>query len=322
MTEMLVQARQLTRHYVLRGGLFGRRQVVRALHWVDLTIYPGETFGVVGESGCGKTTLGRCLLRLIEPTFGEVLFRGENLLQLDRETLRQRRRYFQMVFQNPYLSLDPRMNVLNLVGEPLVTHTDLRGQALAERVVALLERVGLSADQLYRYPHEFSGGQLQRIAIARALALNPLFVVLDEPTSALDVSVQAQILNLLKELQAELGLTYLFISHDLSVVQHVSDRIAVMYLGRVVEVSTTERIFYDARHPYTQALVASTPIPDPQARRTRVVLQGSVPSPLNPPPGCSFHPRCAQALPLCATEEPRLVDVGDGHLVACHRVSG
>ncbi|MCX7855382.1 MAG: dipeptide ABC transporter ATP-binding protein [Anaerolineae bacterium] len=322
MTEPLVQAHQLTKHYVLRGGLFGRRQVVRALHWVDLTVYSGETFGVVGESGCGKTTLGRCLLRLVEPTFGEVLFRGENLLQLDRETLRQRRQYFQMVFQNPYLSLDPRMNVLNLVGEPLVTHTDLRGRSLAERVVALLERVGLSADQLYRYPHEFSGGQLQRIAIARALALNPLFIVLDEPTSALDVSVQAQILNLLKELQAELGLTYLFISHDLSVVQHVSDRIAVMYLGRVVEVSTTERIFYDARHPYTQALVSSTPIPDPQARRTRVVLQGSVPSPLNPPSGCSFHPRCAQALPLCATEEPRLVDVGDGHLVACHRIAG
>lgn len=320
MTEPLVQARRLTHHYVLRGGLFGRKQVVRALQWVDLTIYPGETFGVVGESGCGKTTLGRCLLRLIEPTFGEVLFRGEDLLRLDRETLRQRRRYFQMVFQNPYLSLNPRMTVLNLVGEPLVTHTGLRGPALAERVVELLERVGLSADHLYRYPHEFSGGQLQRIAIARALALHPLFVVLDEPTSALDVSVQAQILNLLKELQAELGLTYLFISHDLGVVQHMSDRIAVMYLGRVVEVSTTEGIFYDARHPYTQALVASTPIPDPQARRTRIILQGNVPSPLNPPPGCPFHPRCPQALPLCAAGEPPLVDVGDGHLVACHRV--
>ncbi|MCX7855223.1 MAG: dipeptide ABC transporter ATP-binding protein [Anaerolineae bacterium] len=319
MTEPLVQARRLTKHYVLRGGFFGRKQIVRALHWVDLTIYPGETFGVVGESGCGKTTLGRCLLRLIEPTFGEVLFQGEDLLQLDRETLRQRRRSFQMVFQNPYLSLDPRMNVLNLVGEPLVTHTGLRGRALAEQVVALLERVGLSADHLYRYPHEFSGGQLQRIAIARALALRPLFVVLDEPTSALDVSVQAQILNLLKELQAELGLTYLFISHDLSVVQHMSDRIAVMYLGRIVEVSTTEGIFHNARHPYTQALISSTPILDPQARRARIVLQGSVPSPLSPPPGCPFHPRCSQALPLCAAAEPELVDVGDGHLVACHR---
>lgn len=321
MTEPLVQARRLTKYYVLRGGWLGRRQVVRALHWVDVSVYPGETFGVVGESGCGKTTLGRCLLRLVEPTFGEVFFRGENLLQMDRQTLRQRRRYFQMVFQNPYLSLNPRMNVLNLVGEPLVTHTDLRGRALAERVVALLERVGLSGEHLYRYPHEFSGGQLQRVAIARALALNPLFVVLDEPTSALDVSVQAQILNLLQELQAELGLTYLFISHDLSVVQHVGDRIAVMYLGQVVEVGTTEGIFYDGRHPYTQALVSSTPIPDPRARRSRQVLPGSVPSPLAPPPGCSFHPRCAQALPLCATEEPRLLDVGDGHLVACHRVA-
>ncbi len=321
MTAPLVQARQLTKHFALRGGLFGRRQrVVRALEWVDLDIYPGETLGVVGESGCGKTTLGRCLIRLVEPTFGEVFFQGEDLLKLDRATLRQRRRYFQMVFQNPYLSLDPRMTVLDLVGEPLRTHTDLRGQTLVERVTELLVQVGLTADHLYRYPHEFSGGQLQRIAIARALALNPLFVVLDEPTSALDVSVQAQILNLLKELQAEMGLTYLFISHDLGVVQHVSDRIAVMYLGRVVELSTTEHIFADARHPYTQALLSSTPIPEPRARRTRVVLPGAVPSPLNPPPGCAFHPRCFQALPVCATDEPRLVDMGDGHLVACHRI--
>jgi oligopeptide/dipeptide ABC transporter ATP-binding protein len=318
MTEPLVQARQLTKHYVLRGGLFSRRQVVRALHWVDLTVYPGETFGVVGESGCGKTTLGRCLLRLVEPTFGEVLFRGENLLQLDRETLRQRRRYFQMLFQNPYLSLDPRMNVLNLVGEPLVTHTDLRGRALAERVAALLERVGLSADHLYRYPHEFSGGQLQRIAIARALALNPLFVVLDEPTSALDVSVQAQFLNLLKELQAELGLTYLFISHDLSVIYHVSDRVAVMYLGQVVEEAPTDELFSHPLHPYTQALLAAIPSVDPAKRRQRIILEGTVPSPIDPPRGCRFHPRCfARKGPLCAQEQPPSVEQG-GHRVACH----
>jgi oligopeptide/dipeptide ABC transporter ATP-binding protein len=316
----LLQARQLTKHFSLRGGWWHRRLTVRALEWVDLDIYPGETLGVVGESGCGKTTLGRCLIRLIEPTFGEVFFRGEDLLKLDRATLRQRRREFQMVFQNPYLSLNPRMNVLDLVGEPLRAHTDLRGRALADRVAELLDRVGLAREHLYRYPHEFSGGQLQRIAIARALALNPVFVVLDEPTSALDVSVQAQILNLLKELQAELGLTYLFISHDLSVVQHISDRIAVMYLGRIVEISTVERIFSDARHPYTQALLSSTPLPDPQARRSRIILPGDVPSPLNPPPGCSFHPRCFQALPVCATDEPRLIDVGDDHLVACHRV--
>ncbi len=316
----LLQARQLTKHFSLGGGWWHRRLTVRALEWVDLDIYPGETLGVVGESGCGKTTLGRCLIRLIEPTFGEVFFRGENLLKLDRATLRQRRREFQMVFQNPYLSLDPRMNVLDLVEEPLRAHTDLRGRALADRVTELLERVGLAREHLYRYPHEFSGGQLQRIAIARALALNPVFVVLDEPTSALDVSVQAQILNLLKELQVELGLTYLFISHDLSVVQYISDRIAVMYLGRIVELGTAEQIFSNARHPYTQALLSSTPLPDPQARRSRIILPGDVPSPLNPPPGCSFHPRCFQALPVCATDEPRLIDVGDNHFVACHRV--
>lgn len=321
MSAPLIQARRLTKYFSLRSGWWRRSPMVRAVEWVDLDIYPGETLGVVGESGCGKTTLGRCLIRLIEPTFGEIFFRGEDLLKLDRATLRQRRREFQMVFQNPYLSLDPRMNVLDLVGEPLRAHTDLRGRALADRVAELLDRVGLARDHLYRYPHEFSGGQLQRIAIARALALNPVFVVLDEPTSALDVSVQAQILNLLKELQAELGLTYLFISHDLSVVQHISDRIAVMYLGRVVEIGTTEQIFSDARHPYTQALLSSTPLPDPQSRRSRIVLPGDVPSPLNPPPGCSFHPRCFQALPVCATDEPRLMDMGDGHWVACHRIN-
>jgi oligopeptide transport system ATP-binding protein len=232
--------------------------------------------------------------------------------------MRQRRRDMQMVYQNPFSSLDPRFNVLRLVSEPLRTHTDLRGEALAARVMDLLERVGLERGHLYRYPHEFSGGQCQRIAVARALALNPKLLVLDEPTSALDVSVQAQILNLLQELQREFSLTYLFISHDLSVVQHISDRIAVMYLGKVVELSTSEAIFGGALHPYTEALLSSTPVPDPDTRRKRIILEGGVPSPISPPPGCRFHPRCPKVMPLCSQEEPELVDIGDGHLVACH----
>jgi len=321
MNQPLVQVRKLTKHFALRGRLLGRRQVIHALDGVDLDVHEQETVGVVGESGCGKTTLGRCLVRLVEPTSGQVLFRGEDLLKLQRAALRRRRREFQMIFQNPYSSLNPRMNVFSLVSEPLRTHTDLQGQALTDRVIELLNRVGLAKEHLYRYPHEFSGGQLQRIAVARALALNPSFLVLDEPTSALDVSVQAQILNLLQELQAEFGLTYLFISHDLSVVQHISNRIVVMYLGKVVEASTTDAIFYEARHPYTQALLSSTPILDPQSRRQRILLPGGVPSPINPPSGCRFHPRCSMALPLCTETEPELVDVGGGHLIACHRVT-
>ena len=322
MARPLVEGQGLSKYFVERRGLLGRRRrYVRALEQVDLAIWPGETLGVVGESGCGKTTLGRCVLRLIEPSAGRVLFDGVELTALSREEVRRRRREMQMVFQNPYSSLDPRFSVLNLVAEPIVTHTDLRGEALAARVGELLVRVGLSEDHLYRYPHEFSGGQLQRIAIARALALNPRFLVLDEPTSALDVSVQAQILNLLQSLQRELGLTYLFISHDLSVVQHISDRIAVMYLGRVVEVGTVDAIFYGARHPYTEALLSSTPVLDPSQRRERIILEGGVPSPASPPSGCRFHPRCPKAMEVCAQVEPTLEDVGDGHLVACHLVA-
>ncbi len=323
MSEPLVEVRGLTKHFVQRSGLFGRRtRVVRAVEEVNLTVRRGETLGVVGESGCGKTTLGRCILRLIEPTAGQVFFEGVDLTSLSREEMRLRRRDMQMVFQNPYSSLDPRFNVLNLVAEPIVTHTDLRGEALTARVEELLARVGLEGDFLYRYPHEFSGGQLQRIAVARALALNPKFLVLDEPTSALDVSVQAQILNLLQQLQRDLGLTYLFISHDLSVVQHISDRIAVMYLGRVVEMSTTDAIFYRAKHPYTEALLSSTPILDLALRRERIILEGSVPSPANPPLGCRFHPRCPRAMDICSQVEPKLEDIGGGHLVACHLVNG
>jgi len=320
---ILVEVRELTKYFAQRRGLFGlRAQPVRAVDGVNLAVKRQETLGVVGESGCGKTTLGRCILRLIEPTGGEVLFEGVNILTLDSTEMRQRRRDMQMVYQNPFSSLDPRFNVLRLVSEPLRTHTDLRGEALAARVMDLLERVGLERGHLYRYPHEFSGGQCQRIAVARALALNPKLLVLDEPTSALDVSVQAQILNLLQELQREFSLTYLFISHDLSVVQHISDRIAVMYLDKVVELSTSEAIFGRALHPYTEALLSSTPVPDPDAERRRIILEGGVPSPINPPSGCRFHPRCPKAMPLCSQVEPELIDVGDGHLVACHLVRG
>jgi oligopeptide/dipeptide ABC transporter ATP-binding protein len=322
MIEPLVKARGLTKVFVLRRGLFGRRrQVIRALEGVDLSVNERETVGVVGESGCGKTTLGRCLLRLIEPTSGQVLFRGEDLLKLDQVTLRRRRREFHMVFQNPYASLNPRMNVFSLVSEPLRTHTDLQGQALTDQVVELLQQVGLAGEHLYRYPHEFSGGQLQRIAIARALATHPSFLVLDEPTSALDVSVQAQIINLLQDLRARFGLTYLFISHDLSVVQHISDRIVVMYLGKVMESGTTDTIFNDPQHPYTQALISSTPVLDPQSRRQRIILPGNVPSPASPPSGCPFHPRCPKRIAVCSQVEPRLIEVREGHWVACHLVS-
>jgi oligopeptide/dipeptide ABC transporter ATP-binding protein len=319
----LVEVRDLIKYFTQSRGFFGlRAQPVRAVDGVNLSVKRQETLGVVGESGCGKTTLGRCIVRLIEPTSGEVLFEGVNILTLDLTEMSRLWRNMQMVFQNPFSSLNPRLNVLKLVSEPLRTHTDLRGDALSARVVELLERVGLKREHLSRYPHEFSGGQCQRIAVARALALNPKLLILDEPTSAIDVSVQAQILNLLQELQRDFNLTYLFISHNLSVVQHISDRIAVMYLGKVVELSTSETIFGGALHPYTEALLSSTPIPDPDIKKKRIILEGGVPSPINPPPGCRFHPRCPKVTPLCSKAEPVLIDVGDGHLVACHRYEG
>jgi oligopeptide transport system ATP-binding protein len=315
----LIEIKGLEVHFVSSRGLINRQvRRVRAIDGVDLTIYPHETLGVVGESGCGKTTLGRAVIRLERATAGKVLFEGVDILRLSPVEMRKCRRDMQIVYQNPYSSFDPRFNVLSVVAEPLVTHSRLRGRELESRAVQVLHEVGMPGEILYRYPHEFSGGQLQRLAVARALALNPKFIVLDEPTSALDVSVQAQIINLLQELQARLSLTYLFITHDLSVIQHISDRIAVMYLGKVVEMSSTEAIFNDARHPYTQALLGSAPMVEPVRRRERVILKGNVPNPANPPSGCPFHPRCPVAIETCSHVAPPLIDNGRAHLAACH----
>lgn len=317
--EVLVDIKNLTVDYVSSLGLLGRRQRrVRVLEDFNLQIHKGETLGVVGESGCGKTTLANSVVRFIRPTSGEVLFEGRDILAMDRDTLRQQRREFQMVFQNPFNSLDPRMNVLALVGEPLITHAKLRRDALKERVEELLVEVGLSGEHIRRHPHELSGGQAQRVALARALALNPKLLLLDEPTSALDVSVQAQIVNLLVELQKDHDLTYMFISHGLGVVQHISDRLAVLYLGEIVELASREDIFRAPQHPYTQALFSSTPVPDPDSGRERIILEGNVPSPTNPPTGCRFHTRCPHVMEVCRTEKPEAHAVQDGHWATCH----
>jgi oligopeptide/dipeptide ABC transporter ATP-binding protein len=323
MAAPLVDVKGLKKHFVRKEGLFGRRvHVVQALDRVSLTIQRGQTLGVVGESGCGKTTLGRCILHLIPPTAGEVHIDGVEVTGMREEELRRYRRNMQMVFQNPYSSLDPRQSVHNLIAEPIITHTRLRGAALTARVLELLELVGLHEDQLYRYPHEFSGGQLQRIAVARSLALNPKFLVLDEPTSALDVSVQASLLNLLQTLQQDLDLTFLFISHDLSVVEYLSDEILVMYLGRVAERGSAGAIFQNPKHPYTQALLSATPSVDPEQAGEPIQLPGDVPSPADPPSGCYFHTRCPVASATCSEREPALTDLGDGHQAACFLLEG
>jgi oligopeptide/dipeptide ABC transporter ATP-binding protein len=315
----LLQVRDLTMEFRSGGGLLGgRSRRVRALNSINLSIYPGEILGVVGESGCGKTTLGRVLMQLNRPTSGDIFFEGVDLLSLKRGARGSRRRAMQMIFQNPISSLDPRMKVKDSVAEPLRTHTDLQGQDLMARVRELLQMVGMEEIHLDRFPQALSGGQAQRVTIARALALNPKFLVLDEPSSALDVSVQAQIINLLKDLQREKGFTYLFISHDLAVVQHISHRTVVMYLGEIVEEASSKSIFTRARHPYTQALLSATPQPDPALSRQRIVLPGSVPDPAAPPSGCPFHPRCPVAGERCKSLKPQLVEVEEGHWVACH----
>jgi len=316
----LIEVRNLQKHFPLPGGWFTReRRYVHAVDNVSFVVQRGEALGLVGESGCGKTTLGRLILRLAEPTAGEILFDGQPIAGLNKAALRPLRPKMQVVFQNPLQSLSPRLRVFDIVAEPLRTHGLAAGGALRERVVALLEQVGLGAQYLERFPHEISGGQCQRVAIARALALAPQLLVLDEPTSALDVSVQAQILNLLADLRRRLGLTYLFISHDLSVVEYISDRIAVMYLGEIVEIGPSARVFAAPRHPYTQALLSAVPEPHFPVRRELVVLEGAVPSPANPPPGCRFHTRCPLAFDLCRQRKPALAAGPDpAWLAACH----
>jgi oligopeptide transport system ATP-binding protein len=315
----LIEVRELRKHFPLAGGFLGRaRAWVRAVDGVSLTVEPGETLGLVGESGSGKSTLGRLMLRLIEPTSGEVAFEGRSLLALGAGELRALRRDMQIVFQDPYGSLDPRMRVEDIVGEGLAIHRIGTREERRRRVAELLELVGLSPEAARRYPHEFSGGQRQRVGIARALAVGPRFVVADEAVSALDVSVQAQILNLLHDLRRRLGLTMLFIAHDLRVIEHLSDRVAVMYLGKIVELAPREEIYRNPRHPYTRALLSAVPVPDPRQRKQRMVLRGDVPSPVQPPTGCAFHPRCPHAEDVCRTVVPPLVAGRGGHAVACH----
>ena len=314
----LVSVRDLVKHFPIEGT----DDVLRAVDGVSFKIFAGETLGLVGESGCGKSTVGRCLLRLIEPTSGEISFEGRGILSLDRKALRQLRREMQIIFQDPYASLNPRMKVGDIVGEPLVIHDQGTKEERRERVAELLRRVGLDPDYMKRYPHEFSGGQRQRIGVARTLALNPKLIVADEPVSALDVSVQAQVVNLLQELQEEFKLTYLFISHGLAVVEHISTRVAVMYLGRIVEIAPAAELYANPLHPYTQALLSAIPIPDPTKKRNRIILQGDVPTPINPPSGCRFRTRCPIAIEDCAHTDPELREVSYGHQVACIRVPG
>ena len=314
----LLEVRGLVKDYAVGGGLFAAKEFVHAVRGVDLDVRRGETLGVVGESGCGKSTLGRCILRLIEPTAGMVRFEGTDLASLSAAEMRRKRRFMQIIFQDPYSSLNPRMRVGAIVGEGLTIHGLARGSERRRRVVELLAKVGLHEDAYERYPHEFSGGQRQRIGIARALAVEPRFIVADEPVSALDVSIQAQIVNLLQDLQQQLDLAYLFIAHDLRVVEHISHRVAIMYLGKVVELAPSEEIYASPRHPYTRALLSAVPMPTPRGKRQRIPLAGDVPSPITPPDGCAFHPRCPHAQDVCRKQEPELVTGRRGHAVACH----
>lgn len=313
-----MRVRGLVKHFPVEGS----DDVVRAVDGVTFEILQGETLGLVGESGCGKSTVGRCVLRLIEPTAGEIIFDGKDVRAMGKRELRELRREMQIIFQDPYASLNPRQKVRDIVGEPLLIHGLKDKEERRSRVAELLRKVGLDPDYMNRYPHEFSGGQRQRIGVARALALNPKLIVADEPVSALDVSVQAQVVNLLQDLQSEFGLTYLFISHGLAVVEHISTRVAVMYLGRIVEVASAAELYANPLHPYTRALLSAIPVPDPTRKRERIVLQGDVPTPINPPSGCRFRTRCPDAIEECARIDPSLREISPGHTAACIRVPG